>query len=116
MPDITKTRAQLVERVADNLNLLQAGQTIETDVYAKIDSHLDEAVSAMAALGIVYIADLEEIETAVFSDSAKVIAFRIASSGYGIPPREQDAQLSELRLRQMTSGKPTFETQRAEYF
>lgn len=116
MADVTKTRAQLKQRVGEKLGVVEAGQSLSTEDATFIDGVLDAALEALNADNIVYVGDIDAISVAIFEDLATLIAARFLPVDFGKPPSVQEAQISERYLRRMTAGRPTYQVASTDYF
>ena len=58
----TKTRAEMVRKVAENVGLAQPGEVLSAKDASTIDGAIDPAVAMLAKLDIADIGNVEEIE------------------------------------------------------
>jgi hypothetical protein len=115
MPDITKTRIDLIERAATELGVLPSGQPLSDEDSATIGALLDPLTRQLSLDGVVDIADSNAIPSEHFLQLARLLANEAAPS-FGIG-YSRDAKLeNEHQLRRMTATRPTRETLRATYF
>lgn len=83
MPELFKTRRQLCDQALSNLGVLATGQTPEQEDIDKIDGHIDPMLATLSAREIIYVAEPEEIDLAVFLPLADCLA-NAAKSGFGL--------------------------------
>jgi hypothetical protein len=69
-----RTQADLINKVLSNLGVLSAGQPTDPEDYAKVANNVDSYARTLAALEIVYLADLNNIPGAFFLDVADCMA------------------------------------------
>jgi hypothetical protein len=55
MVDITKTRAQLLERAGINLGLVQPGEALSSEDYNTLDNLVDPLIEQLTADNVIYI-------------------------------------------------------------
>lgn len=110
----TKTRADLITEVLENLMVIAAGETADSVVYNAVDAHVDPALEELSILKV-QIPDDEAIPLALFGSLADYIVEN-ACNKFGRPanPQAKLAALNQLRL--LTRGQPTREPQQQEYF
>src|SRR5687767_8519474 len=107
MVDTFKTRTQLKERAAKDLGIIEPGETLSTEDDETFDGLVDPLIAQLAADGIVYIADTEEIELEYFLPLARLLA-NIAGPDFGSPINEPAKMQDENTLRRMSSSRPTY--------
>ena len=76
----TKTRAELVRKVAENVGLAQPGEVLSAEDSSTIDGAIDPAVAMLGKLDIADIGSVDEIEEAFFLPLADWIADKIKAS------------------------------------
>lgn len=122
-----RTSQDLVTEALANLGVLSAGNPVEPEDFNYVSEKLDAIVRKLAALEIVYIADVDNIPGAFFSDLADIVAgecatkfgatpddyVKLVKQGLGAPPGSGNAAIS---LKQMQRGRPTGEVQAGEFF
>lgn len=126
-----RTSTDLVTEALANLGVLAAGQAIDVEDFNYIGEKLDSIARKLAGLEICYVADLNNIPGAWFSDLADIVAGECASKfnlvgqeladkinkglggASGIPVGAGTAAMS---LKIITRGRPTGEILRTEYF
>lgn len=111
----TKDRDELVQRAAQKLGIVGSGQSLEAEDGALIDDAVDALLSDLAARGVVYVADDEEIDAALFEYLAMLLANAVAED-FGKPMDAGKISFAEGRLRTIASGGPTYEVQKATYY
>lgn len=115
---MTKTRAELVTRALLKLEVIGEGQSPSAGESEKADSVVDGLIASLRSRDIVDVEDVEEIPIEWFEQLADCLAYA-SGSDFG---RGGDTvllgkkQMAESELRVMTSGGPTYEVMRAEYF
>jgi hypothetical protein len=67
---MSKTRDELVNRIAIDLDLVGAGQDAEAEDFADIDSRLDTHIATLNAREIVNVSDLDKFKTSFSSRSS----------------------------------------------
>lgn len=114
----TKTRRQLIERAAEALGVLAAGQPVEVEDYARIDGYIDPTAADLIARDVYYIADTEEIPDSIFDDFAICVAStcRHAFGLSGNAELPAAALNAENKLRIKSADGPTYRPLRATYF
>lgn len=112
---LTKTRAELIREAADKLNIVGTGQILEAEYAEKIDNNIDPLLAQLAADGICAVVDDQQIPSEWFDSLAGLLAnvsAPVASKGFDPSIKEY----YELRLRRLTSNRPSYAVQEAEYF
>ncbi len=116
----TRTRADLVTKILEKLQIVPEGQAPEVEDQARVDRNLPSLMSALAAREMVYVPDLDNIPDAWFLDLAKVAAYELRNefSVTGDFARELEAGQIEgvANLKVMTRGRPTYEVLKTLYF
>jgi hypothetical protein len=113
--DITKTRAQLIERAGINLGLVQPGEALSSDDYNTLDNLVDPVIAQLNADHIVYISDTDEIDVAVFIPLAAVIA-NMAGPSFGAPINDDALTRDQNTLRRINATQPTYAPLKVDYF
>lgn len=122
-----RTTVDLVTEVLANLGVLSAGQPTDVEDYNYVSEKLDAIFRLLAGLEVVYIADANNIPGLYFSPLADIVASECATKfgvtaqdlesltarGMGRPPGTGTACLA---LKQITRGRPTYETLQADFF
>jgi hypothetical protein len=115
---MSKTRRDLVERALGVLGVLAAGQSPETEDLAKVDSYVETTVADLEARDIYYVADVSEVDPAIFDDLAKVLANNSREEfGLANDPRLAATGIAaENSLREKSAQGPTYRVLRSQYF
>lgn len=82
MPDLVKTRQQLIEKAAEDLGALEAGQSLAAEDAAKIENFVDPLVQDLAVRGIAMIDDTEQIPLQFFLPLALLVK-NAAANAFG---------------------------------
>ncbi|MDQ8730507.1 hypothetical protein [Bradyrhizobium sp. LHD-71] len=115
MPDITKTRTDLIERAATELGVLPSGQSLSDEDEATIDNLLDPLIRQLALDDVVDIGDSDAIQSEYFLALARLLANEAAPS-FGQQRSEQMRAENEALLRRMAATKSTREPLKAVYY
>lgn len=111
---MSKTRIELIYKILDNLGVMVPGQSPAAETVAKVDGIIDPALSMLAAMEIVYVADAGtpspptngDIDDAIFLPLADMLA-QECSGGFnlaGDPALKTLAIIAEEKLRVI--GRP----------
>lgn len=130
-----RTSTDLINEALANLGVLSAGQPTDPEDFAYVSEKLDAIVRKLAALEVVWIADVNNIPGAYFSDLADIVAGECATKfgatpddvvtlvnrGLGgavgsIGPVPVGSGTAAMSLKQMQRGRPTLEPLRTEFF
>jgi hypothetical protein len=115
MPDIIKTRTDLIERAASELGVLPSGQPLSDEDAATIRALVDPLLRQLALDDVVDVADADAIPVEYFLPLSRLLANE-ASPPFGIA-FSLDAKLeNERQLRRLSATRPTRETLKATYF
>lgn len=129
--NVTRTRSDLIHAVLAKLGVLSTGQPVESDDYNAVDTYVDGLVNELAARGVCYVADSGEQGAessgnipAEWFDALSICLTDAASAEFGAAGQFYQARFSEdannpgaeMRLREMTRGRPTYQTLRTMYF
>lgn len=115
MVDVTKTRAQLIERAGINLGLVQPGEALSSEDYNTLDNLVDPVIAQLSADNIYYVDDSEEIDVAVFMPLAALIANQ-AGPSFGSAINDDALARDQNTLRRINATQPTYEPMKGEYF
>src|SRR5260221_4748157 len=130
MPGQYRTQQDLIVAVLGRLGVLSAGQPVDAEDVTAVTSELDGIFRKLSALEIVTIPDPNSIPGAYFADLADIIAgelctkFGSKTEDYvmlikkglgGVEGIDVGSGAAAKSLRQITRGRPTFETLRAQY-
>lgn len=94
----TKTREQLVEMAAEELQLVGSGQVLEDEDADKIDSRLDGLASELASRGVYEISDDSQIPIEAAGPLAVCLAVECATI-FGVQKDYGAREDAENRLR-----------------
>lgn len=110
-----KTRADLVNEVAELLFIVGTGQTLPAEDGAVIDAKIDPVLENLSRRQVLFVGDPESIDDAVFDDLAILVA-EVCGPKYG-RPRDTGTRLeAEGRLIELQAGAGSDEPVKAEYF
>lgn len=113
--DITKSRDELILEAARKLNIVGTDQPLEAEYSARIDDNVDPLLMQLASDGICNIVSGDLIPSEWFDAVAGLLANICAPiAGKGYDPRIKDYY--EMQLKRLTSNRPSYATQEAEYF
>lgn len=120
MPDLTKTRAQLVAAAGAKLSVSDSANSLSAEDSAAIDAYVEPLFARLAIDVIDLTADLEgdQIPIRYFTPLSTLLA-NDAKAEFGRAGDQgllTEAGVSTVTLRRLAASKPTFETLRAEYF
>jgi hypothetical protein len=115
MADVTKTRAQLIERAGIALGLVQPGEALSAEDYDTLDNLVDPIVAQLDADSIIYINDVDSIDLTIFLPLASVIA-NYAGPSFGSPINDNALKRDTGLLRRINSTKTNFTPTTPEYF
>lgn len=109
MPDVIKTRAELVVMAADELGITSPGQSLAVEDSGKIDSRLDGLIGELAAREVVYVPNLDEIPIEISGPLALLLANESAGA-FGQPRLADPAREAiEERIRVAVQRQPPAE-------
>jgi hypothetical protein len=115
MPDITKTRVDLIARAATELGVLPSGQPLSDEDADTVGALLDPLLRQLSLDGVVDVADSNAIAPEYFLILARLLANE-AGPSFGLQ-YSRDAKLeNERQLRRLTATSPTRETLKAIYY
>lgn len=115
MPDTTKTLTDLKTEAFAILTSLDPAATPDAEDLATIDQYVDPLLAQLAADEIVYINNSDEIPVEYFLPLTRLLA-NVAGPRFGSAMNEQAKLADERALKRLVSGKPTFETQKVDYY
>src|SRR5215203_3421390 len=106
------TRADLIERVLQNLGVWQAGQDLPPEDYRVVDQHLDRHLAAMARANVYAVEDANNVPDDAMTEVAAYLANEYAPV-FGIAGEEladimRRAALADQALRFHRVAQPTF--------
>lgn len=113
-----KTRRDLIDRAAEALGVLAAGQTLANEDIARIDGYVDTTAADLMRRDIYSIADTQEIDESIFDDFGICLAnaCRHAFGQSGNPELQAAAIAAEQKLLKKSAQGPTYKIQRSVYF
>lgn len=115
MADTFKTRAQLKERAAKDLAVIEPGEALSAEDDATFDGLIDPLIAQLAADDVIFIQDVEEIELELFLPLARLLA-NVAGPDFGSPINEDAKRADEAVLRRLSAAKPTYEALKVDFF
>lgn len=115
MVDITKTRAQLIERAGIDLGLVQPGEALSSEDYNTLDNLVDPLIDQLNADTVIYVQDADAIDVGIFLPLASVLA-NYAGPSFGSPINDAALMRDTGTLRRITSTKPLYTPIVSEYF
>lgn len=115
MPDLTKTRIELINRAARKAMLIASGQELEAEDSEVIDEAIDGVLADLAERGVVYVSDADAVDIAVFEWVADILAQKTAPD-FGKATDFNAIEFAEQKLRVITSAKATYEVLKAEHW
>ena len=115
MADLTKTRAELVNRALDKLGVVGSGQSPEDEDAAKVDAVVDALIADLAVRTVYYVGNVEEIDVAAFEWLAMCLA-NLCAEDFGKPMDANKQAFAERMLRALVATHPTYEPQTATYY
>lgn len=115
MVDITKTRAQLIERAGIDLGLMQPGEALSNEDYNTLDNLFDPLIDQLSADNVIYIQDSDNIPVAIFLPLASVLA-NYAGPSFGSPINDQALMRDQGTLRRISATQPIYTPLHTEYF
>ena len=109
----TRTQADLVTKILENLGIVPAGQAAEVEDVSTVDANLPSLIRELAAREIVYVPDLTNIPDVWFLSLAKIGAYELRSE-FGVTGEFEAAlkvgnEEAIGNLKVMTRGRPTYE-------
>jgi hypothetical protein len=115
MPDITKTRTDLIARAATELGVLPSGQSLSDEDRDTIDGLIDPLLLQLSFDGVVDVPDTDAVPSELFIALARLLANEAAPS-FGQPPSADVRMEQELLLRRLSAMRATRETLKTTYY
>jgi hypothetical protein len=115
MTDLTKTRAQLIERAGINLGLVQPGEALSSEDYNTLDNLVDPVIDQLNGDNIVYIDDPDSIDPTVFLPLAAIVANQ-AGPSFGTAINDQALMRDQNTLRRLSASRPNYAPLQTESF
>lgn len=113
--DITKTRAELVTRALRKLLVVGSGQSPEDEDTELVDEVVDATLADLASRRVVYIANEDAIDVAVFEWVADILSDNVAQD-FGKSRNPAMVEYAEAKLKAITATTPTREVLAVDYF
>lgn len=112
---IVKSRDELIREAADKLNIVGTGQSLEADYADQINKNIDPLLLQLASDGICNVANDDSIPAEWFDALAGLLANVCApTGGKNFDPSVKGYY--EMQLKRLTSSRPSYAVQDAEYF
>lgn len=115
MTDITKTRAQVIERAGISLGLVQPGEALSSEDYDTLDDLFDPVIEQLSADRVIYIPDPNAIDVAVFLPLAALLA-NYAGPSFGSPINDPAKTRDEATLKRINATDPTYAPMQGNYY
>lgn len=120
MPDLTKTRTELVAEAGGRLSASDSANSLSAEDQAAIDAYVDPLFARLAIDVIDLTAELEgdEIPVAYFTPLGAILA-NDAKSKFGRAGDQSllgEAAMATATIYRLAAARATLETMRAEYF
>jgi len=113
--DTTKTRTELIREAAERLKIVGTGQSLEAEYSERLDLNVDPLFMQLAADGICEVVNDNFIPAEWFDALVGLLANMCAAlGGSGFDPRLKEYY--EIQLKRLTSSRPSYNVQEAEYF
>lgn len=112
----TKTRAELVVMALDELGVTDSANDPEAEDVAKVDERVDGLLGELAARGVVFVANQDEIPIEQSGPLAELLANEVAAVYGKAKKSPPERLLIEQRLRTMTAAETTNEPVRGTYY
>jgi hypothetical protein len=114
------TRADLIERVLQNLGVWQAGQDLPPEDYRVVDQNLERHLAAMAKGNVYIVDDANNIPDEAMTEVAAYLTMEY-SPVFGIAGEEladimRRGALADQALRFHRVSMPTYQPMQADYF
>jgi len=113
--DTTKTRTELIREAAERLKIVGTGQGLEAEYFERLDLNVDPLFMQLASDGICEVVNDSFIPAEWFDALAGLLANMCAAlGGASFDPRLKEYY--EIQLKRLTSTRPSYVVQEAEYF
>jgi hypothetical protein len=117
---MSRTRADLVNRVLQKLGAWEVGQEPSPERYALVDGELPSTLATLSRTGLYTVNNIERIADEAFSPLAVLVAFDLKSefavSGDELLSLTAEAARAEGALYTITSSGPDETILRADYY
>lgn len=116
----TRTRADLVVKILEKLQVVPEGQTPEAEDTTRVDRNLPSLIAELAGREIVYVGDLNAVPEEWFLSLAQIAAYELRNE-FGVTG-EFEITLARgnaegiAKIKVMTRGRPTYEPLRTVSF
>jgi len=114
------TRADLIERVLQNLGVWQAGQDLPPEDYRVVDQNLERHLAAMGKANVYIVDDANNVPDEAMTEIAAYLANEYAPvfglAGEELTEIKQRAGLGEMALRFHRVAAPTYQPMKVDYF
>lgn len=115
-----KTRNDLINRAAQRLGVLGAGQSLSAEDAQIIGDQIEPVIEELSARRVVYIPDPDEIEDAYFNGLADCLAAAVAQdfalAGDALATATARASEAERKFRIIQFAGPIDRPVKTEYF
>lgn len=115
MVDVTKTRAQVIERAGFDLGLTQPGEALSPEDYNTLDNLYDPIIAQLSADNVIYISDSDNVDVAIFLPLCSVLA-NYAGPSFGSPINDAALARDQGTLRRINATTPIYTPQQGNYF
>ena len=113
---MSKPREDLINEVANLLNIVGVGETVSAEDRVRIDGAIDPKFAELSRRRIVHVQDADDIDDEYFDSLASLVA-ESCGPAFGIPKNAAARLESEDRLREMQGDDWTQgDAVKAEYF
>lgn len=113
--DITKTRAELIREAAERLGIVGTGQPLEFEYSDRLDKNIDPLFLQLASDGICTVVNDNYIPAEWFDSLVGLLA-NISSQVGGKNFDPNIKEYYQLQLKRLTSSRPSYAIQSADYF
>src|SRR3954468_7298981 len=117
---MTRTRADLVNRVLQKLGAWEVGQEPSPERYALVDGEIPSTLATLSRTGLYTVNNVERIADEAFSPLAVLVAFDLKSefavSGEELVNLTADAARAQAALYTITSAGPDETTLRTDFY
>lgn len=115
----TKTKADLVLKILEELGVVATGQSPELEDSVKVAANIDPVIAELSAREIVDVPDVEAIQSEIFLSLATICAYELRAQ-FGLVgdalvdlTRKYGEAIDKINV--MTRAKPTYEPLRPDY-
>lgn len=115
MPDITKTRTDLLERAATELGVLPSGQPLSDEDAATLRALVDPLIRQLSLDDVADVPDVDTIAPEYFLPLARLLANE-AGPSFGVAYSRDTKFENERQLRRLAATRPTRETLKTTYY